>query len=68
MARDHGRIGHVAVMFVADSFPDEVREEKQETPDPSSASMVGPAQALGHRAQLNVLVGLSYSCATPQGA
>jgi putative Mg2+ transporter-C (MgtC) family protein len=25
-----------AVMFVADSFPDEVREEKQETPNPSS--------------------------------
>ena len=26
----------VAVMFVADSFPDEVREEKQETPNPKS--------------------------------
>jgi putative Mg2+ transporter-C (MgtC) family protein len=25
-----------AVMFVADSFPDEVREEKQETPNPTS--------------------------------
>ena len=25
----------VAVMFIADSFPDEVREEKQETPNPS---------------------------------
>jgi putative Mg2+ transporter-C (MgtC) family protein len=25
-----------AVMFVADSFPDEVREEKQETPNPES--------------------------------
>jgi putative Mg2+ transporter-C (MgtC) family protein len=25
-----------AVMYVADSFPDEVREEKQETPDPGS--------------------------------
>ena len=25
-----------AVMFVADSFPDEVREEKQETPSPNS--------------------------------
>ena len=24
----------VAVMFIADSFPDEVREEKQETPNP----------------------------------
>jgi putative Mg2+ transporter-C (MgtC) family protein len=24
----------VAVMFIADSFPDEVREERQETPDP----------------------------------
>jgi len=23
-------------MFVADSFPDEVREEKQETPNPGS--------------------------------
>ena len=25
-----------AVMYVADSFPDEVREEKQETPNPGS--------------------------------
>jgi putative Mg2+ transporter-C (MgtC) family protein len=25
-----------AVMFIADSFPDEVREEKQETLNPSS--------------------------------
>ena len=25
----------VAIMFIADSFPDEVREEKQETPNPS---------------------------------
>jgi putative Mg2+ transporter-C (MgtC) family protein len=25
-----------AVMFIADSFPDEVREEKQETPNPDS--------------------------------
>src|SRR5215203_6353666 len=25
-----------AVMFIADSFPDEVRQEKQETPNPSS--------------------------------
>jgi mevalonate kinase len=25
-----------AVMYVADSFPDEVREEKQETPNPNS--------------------------------
>jgi hypothetical protein len=25
-----------AVMFVADSFPDEVREEKQETPNSNS--------------------------------